>query len=234
MRIVISIIVIVLAGLLLLCSPFLVEHLPLHIHSDSFINNLAKHQLFALTVALLTIAVFIRMNPESRKLLRSGDLHTVAGKEKWLGINGRSSWLNNGLQLLVFISVATGIFMFLGVKQAQSLSNFQWWFVPVSLLFALTNSFSEEIIFRFGVVAGLEKYCSKLSILLVSAILFGLPHYFGSPSGPVGVIMAGVLGYILCKATIETRGLSIAWMIHFVQDVIIFIALLMINIKLTY
>lgn len=43
--------------------------------------------------------------------------------------------------------------------------------------------------------------------------------------------MAGVLGYVLCKATLETTGLGIAWVIHFVQDVIIFTALFMMNVK---
>ena len=68
-------------------------------------------------------------------------------------------------------------------------------------------------------------------IQIISAVLFGLPHYFGNPSGFIGVVMAGVLGYVLCKATIETKGITIAWIIHFVQDVIIFTALMMINIK---
>ncbi|HHX23791.1 MAG TPA: CPBP family intramembrane metalloprotease [Thermoanaerobacterales bacterium] len=70
-----------------------------------------------------------------------------------------------------------------------------------------------------------------MTILIISAILFGLPHYFGFPNGFMGVLMSGVLGYILCKATIETKGLSIAWAIHFVQDIIIFTALLMMNVK---
>ncbi|MFN3299563.1 MAG: type II CAAX prenyl endopeptidase Rce1 family protein [Sediminibacterium sp.] len=66
---------------------------------------------------------------------------------------------------------------------------------------------------------------------MTSAILFGLPRYFGNPKGIIGVIMSGVLGYILCKATIETRGISIAWTIHFVQDIIIFTAIMMMSIK---
>lgn len=232
MRIVISLSIVVIAGLLLLSSPFILNNLELSVHGNLFVNKLAKHQIFALIVAFFTIWIFILLNPESKKILRVGDIGNLANRETWLGIEGNSSWLKNGLQLLVFISVATGIFMYLSVKQTNQLSNFQWWFVPFSLLFALTNSFSEEIIFRFGVIAGLEKNVSKLSICIISAILFGLPHYFGNPSGPIGVLMAGVLGYILCKATIETRGFSIAWMIHFFQDVIIFLALMMINVEL--
>jgi len=68
-------------------------------------------------------------------------------------------------------------------------------------------------------------------VLLASAVLFGLPHYFHWPSGFLRIIMASVLSYILAKATTETKGLSIAWVIHFVQDLIIFTALLMMNVK---
>ena len=93
------------------------------------------------------------------------------------------------------------------------------------------NSLTEELIFRFGIVGSLFNHYPKLTVLIISAILFGLPHYFGWPSGFVGILMSGVLGYILCKATIETKGLSIAWSIHFVQDIIIFTALFMMNVK---
>jgi membrane protease YdiL (CAAX protease family) len=77
-------------------------------------------------------------------------------------------------------------------------------------LFALTNSFSEEIIYRFGIVGGLLNFTPKITILFISGILFGLPHYGGNTSGFIGVIMAGLMVYILAKSTIETKGLEIA------------------------
>ncbi len=167
----------------------------------------------------------------SRNDLRIGQLDTLAKKEEWLGINGKSSWAINGIQLLFFVSIATGIFMFLAVKYTNSRNQFQWSFIPWILLFSLTNSLSEELIFRFSIVGGLFDHYPKLVVLTISALLFGLPHYFGYPNGLTGIIMSGVLGYILCKATIETRGLAIAWVIHFTQDVIIFTALMMMNVK---
>lgn len=97
--------------------------------------------------------------------------------------------------------------------------------------FLLTNSLTEELIFRFGIVGGLFNHYPKLTLLVISSILFGLPHYFGCPSWIVGILMSGVLGYILCKVTVETKGLSIAWTIHFVQNIIIFTALFMMNVK---
>jgi hypothetical protein len=121
--------------------------------------------------------------------------------------------------------------MFLGVKYTDSLSNFKWWFIPIVLLISLTNSFGEEMIYRFAINGNLINNTPKITVIVISAVLFGLPHYMGFPSGIIGIIMAGFLGYILSKITYETQGIVIAWTIHFIQDIIIFTALFMINIK---
>jgi membrane protease YdiL (CAAX protease family) len=216
---------------LLASAGYFTNQITLQIHPNSFVNSLAKYQVFALAIGILATITILVVNPDSKQFLSIGQLSSIAEKEKWLGINGKSSWTVNGLQLLFFVSIATGIFMFLAVKYSNSISNFQWSFIPLVLLFSLTNSLAEELIFRFGIVGGLFNHYPKLTILIISAVLFGLPHYFGNPGGVIGVLMSGVLGYILCKATLETKGLSIAWTIHFVQDVIIFTALMMMNVK---
>jgi hypothetical protein len=54
------------------------------------------------------------------------------------------------------------------------------------------------------------------------AAYFGLLHYYGVPYGVVGVLMAGLLGWLLGKSMLETRGLFWAWFIHLIQDVLIF------------
>jgi uncharacterized protein len=220
-----------LATILLVNASVFTNALPLQLHTNGFVNGLAKYQLFALLVAILVTVATLCSNPSSKQFLSIGTLITTATKEKWLGINGKSSWKANGFQLLLFISLATGIFMFLAVKYTNSTNNFEWRFIPLILLFSFSNSLAEELIFRFGVIGGLYNTYPKRSIFIISAILFGLPHYFGWPSGFTGVVMASTLGYILCKSTLETKGLLIAWVIHFVQDVIIFTALLMMNLK---
>ncbi|RIH62868.1 CPBP family intramembrane metalloprotease [Mariniphaga sediminis] len=226
-----TLLIVGISTVLLATSGTFTNQIALQIHPNSFVNGMAKYQIFALTVGILTTIAILVLNPESRQFLNTGQLSIIAEKEKWLGINGKSSWTVNGLQLLFFISIATGIFMFLAVKHTNSIHHFQWSFIPVILLFSLTNSLTEELIFRFSIVGGLFNHYPKLTLLIISAVVFGLPHYFGNPGGITGMLMSGVLGYILCKATIETKGLSIAWTIHFVQDIIIFTALMMINVR---
>ncbi len=201
------------------------------LHADTFINALLKYQIFAFFFAFFLLSFSLIIFPGSKQWLTIGNLRVVATKENWLGINGKSTWLTNGVQLLIFISLATFVFMFLGVWHSNSFSNFKWWFLPIAILFSLTNAFAEEIIFRFFVIAKLVNYYPNWLVLFTSAILFGLPHYFGNPGGIIGVIMSAVLGYILCKATIETKGLGIAYVIHVIQDIIIFLALMMMNVN---
>jgi uncharacterized protein len=221
----------VVIAILLLVFANTIIPVNLKIHSNNFINTLAKYQIFALIVSVLVVLCVLKLNTESKQFLRLGNINNIALRETWLGINGKSSWRINAIQLLFFVSVGTGVFMFFALKYSGSVQYFQWRFLPFIILFSLSNSLAEELIFRFGIIGILTNHSTKLTILLTSSILFGLPHYFGSPSGFIGVLMAGVLGYILGKATLETKGLAIAWAIHFVQDVIIFTALFMMNVR---
>lgn len=231
MKVVFTIIAVLLITAVLLSANKFLPNVALTLNGNSFINTLLKYQIFAFLIAIVVLYVTLKVSPSSREILTFGNLSTIAQKERWLFINGKTSWKSNGIQLLLFISIATGIFMFLAVKYTGSLNNFQWSFIPFILLISLTNSFSEEIIYRFAINGNLMNGTSKLLVLLISAILFGLPHYLGYPSGIVGVLMAGMLGYVLSKATYETQGIGIACTIHFVQDIIIFTALCMMNIK---
>ena len=231
MKVVITICIVLAASALLLSANKFLPKLHLGFHSQPFINGILQYQLFAFLVAICVLIVTLIITPESKELLKFGNMDSLAVKESWLGINGTSSWKKNGIQLAIFISMATGIFMFLALKYTSSLQNFNMAFLPIIILISLTNSFSEEVIYRFAINGNLLIATSKLTILLISAILFGLPHFQGYPNGVTGVIMAGLLGYILSKATFETQGLGIAWAIHFIQDVIIFSALFMMNLK---
>jgi membrane protease YdiL (CAAX protease family) len=77
--------------------------------------------------------------------------------------------------------------------------------LPLVLLFAATNAWSEEIISRFVIVAGLYGKLSPSVICWISAVIFGGPHFFGTPSGIFGVMMAGLMGWILAKSMLEQK-----------------------------
>ena len=94
--------------------------------------------------------------------------------------------------------------------------------MPLVLLFAVMNAFSEELTYKASFLSVLNDPVGKRQALLLMATFFGLGHYYGVPYGIVGVLMAGLLGWLLGKSMLETRGFFWAWFIHFLQDVLIF------------
>jgi hypothetical protein len=67
----------------------------------------------------------------------------------------------------------------------------------------------------------------KVQALLMTAVYFGLEHYYGNPPALSGVLLATFLGYLLGKSMLETGGSRWAWLIHWLQDIIIFSFLVM-------
>jgi hypothetical protein len=63
--------------------------------------------------------------------------------------------------------------------------------------------------------------------LLITTAFFGLGHFYGIPNGVLDVALSGFLGWFLGKSILETRGFFWGWLIHFLQDVIIFTFLAM-------
>ncbi|MBU3995487.1 MAG: hypothetical protein KKF42_06900, partial [Actinobacteria bacterium] len=53
-------------------------------------------------------------------------------------------------------------------------------------------------------------------------VIFGAAHYFGIPGGPVGSIMAGFLAWFATRSIQDTRGIGWSWLLHFLQDMLIF------------
>jgi membrane protease YdiL (CAAX protease family) len=194
------------------------------------LNQMLNFQVVQLLLALVVLGITYLLNPVNFiKFFQIGDLQTHIGKIGWLGINGNESWLEIALSIGVFITLGTVLFMFfqlrkLKVKFYMPLGLYVW-----VILFSAMNAFSEEAIFRVGIVSPLYGQLTIPVILIISGVMFGLPHYFGQPSGIIGVIMAGFLGWLLAMSLVDTQGLFLAWVIHFVQDLVIISSVYMIN-----
>jgi uncharacterized protein len=134
-----------------------------------------------------------------------------------------NNWKFYGPATLISFTLGTMLLMSASViPQNGSMNESFFAMLPLVLLFSATNAWSEEIFGRFVIVVGLHGKINPVTICWISAIIFGLPHFFGTPSGVFGVIMSGLLGWLLAKSVIETKALGWALLIHFLQDVIIF------------
>ena len=158
-----------------------------------------------------------------------GQISSVGQELKLFGIKEGDTWRKTGLSLCVVISLVTATFLYFQLRQTNpnwtSLQNGIFWII----LFSLTNSFGEEMIFRLGIVSPLSGQLAPTTIFLISAVLFGIPHFAGMPNGIIGVTMAGILGFVLAKSMYETHGFFWAWTIHFLQDVLIIGTLYLMN-----
>ena len=202
-------------------------------HSNPVVNTQIKFQSLQLILAAVVLLLTYFLNSENfTHFFRMGDVNVHISKIGWLGVTGNETWLQIALTLGLYITLGTGIFMFFQLKKAgvdYRLFLFSLlWAIP----FSVANAFSEEAIFRIGIISPLYGIFSVSAIVLISGVVFGAPHYFGMPSGMVGALMAGFLGWLLAMSLVETQGFLIAWAIHFAQDVVIITSMILMNKKL--
>ena len=188
------------------------------------LDRIVTLQALVLPVAL-AVLFWPRAGGAGRRFRRWGDPGRGAGAVRWLGIAQGQPWRSVVASFLPIVTLVTG-----GVLAAQagglSALSAPLWAVAFILGLAASNALAEETFARFHVVAVLHGHVPPRVICLASAAVFGLPHALGTPGGPGGVVLAGFLGWLLAKAVIETRGLGLAWLVHAVQDVVIYAAIL--------
>jgi membrane protease YdiL (CAAX protease family) len=94
--------------------------------------------------------------------------------------------------------------------------------IPAALLIAVINAFNEEFTLRAAPISELLRAVGKKQALMITTVLFGLGHFYGVPSGLLGVLLSSFLGWFLGKSMLETKGFFWAWLIHFLPDAFIF------------
>ena len=195
----------------------------------NYLNSVMVYQTTTLVLSLVIVFVTaLQTKFQSIRLLAINRIDGEVLPEPWIGITkkNKDSWKKGGLSVTVIISVVTAVAVYFqvyrnGIIQAFTVPSFL-----LVVLFALINSFVEEVTFRhtFASIVEYHKLNPNISKAL-SALIFGGVHYFGVPAGVPGVLLAGFLGWFLSKSIHETKGFFWAWLIHFIQDVIIMTAL---------
>jgi membrane protease YdiL (CAAX protease family) len=216
------ILVVAFTTMILLASQQLKTTKLFTVSQNEYVNFQFNYQFLLLLITILSLTATYFINKENfSNYFTLGNISKPANELKFFGIKANDSWLKTGVSVTIFISLATATFMYFQLKQTQVnwtlLQSGIFWII----LFALTNSFGEEMIYRMGIVSPLKGLLQPMTIFIISAILFGIPHLAGMPSGLIGATMAGVLGLVLAKSLYETNGFFWAWTIHFIQDVII-------------
>jgi membrane protease YdiL (CAAX protease family) len=157
--------------------------------------------------------------------LTPGDLRAKASAIGWLSIPADTiGWGRLAVLSGFAIAVGTLLLTLLTVTGFALPPNLDrlWPLLPLIVVLALANSFAEGVAYRNAVLGPLTGALPKGAVVLASATFFGVAHFYGAPSGVIGVVMSTVLGWFLARSMVETRGFLAPWIIHFLQDVVIF------------
>jgi len=228
MEIILAFVIVVGATAVILNLGRLAAKTPFSVSELGYVNTQAKYQALLLGVAaLVLLAIFFVNAANFSAFLTLGNITAPAKGVAWIGIQDNQSWASVGASLSFFITLATSTFVYLQFRKSGGGLKQVIPYLPWVLLFSLTNSFSEEVVYRLGIIVPLVGSVDTSYILLISAAAFGAPHLRGMPNGIFGTLMAGFLGWLLAKSVIETNGIFWAWFIHFLQDIPIFSAFIM-------
>lgn len=208
------------------------------IESLSFFHSVSHHlswggRFFLLrairtTGALLLIVTLVGSGIGRRELfLRFGNWRAPVQSEPFLWFQRPIPWTRFAVTLLLIFGVLLPAYLYSTLHPQighwPSLLLVLPWAVATSAL----NAANEEFQFRSVLLARLRNVVSPREAFLLAAVLFGVGHYFGQPSGWGGVFLAGFAGWIWAKSMVETRGFACAFATHFVQDLVIFCFLAM-------
>lgn len=159
--------------------------------------------------------------------LVKGDLNAPAEPIRWLDIKEGQRWQQVGRQFLIVFSLVVLVIFVMVMRPGLNDLGRILTLLPAALLLAGMNAFTENFAFRAAVLPQLLSVVGKHQAILMAAVFFGLPHFYGFPPGLGGPILAGFLGWVLGKAMVETRGFLWAWLIQLPLDIMAIMTMLM-------
>lgn len=190
----------------------------------SFFTGYAAVFVLDIIVALMVLAVLRLMKRDRGAFFFvKGRLDAPIEPVRWLGIKAGESWKTFGWIFAAVAALAVSVPTILGIAPSGETFSKALPLLPVALLLAAINAFTEEAYYRCSLLSTLHEVIGKTHTLLLTVVYFGLGHWlYGSPPGLPGFLMVGFLAWLLGKSMLETKGFLWPWFIHFVPDAVIF------------
>ncbi|WP_210479583.1 CPBP family intramembrane glutamic endopeptidase [Naasia sp. SYSU D00948] len=175
--------------------------------------------VFIPTLLLIGLGVGRRSRSDLRLTWHGG---AAPAAPDLISLGRRTRWSVLGPVWAVLISIGTLTAMLIALPPGPDALATLLPALPMVMILAATNTFNEEFQFRNVPLAFLPGLYSRMPALLMTAAVFGLEHFYGNPPGASGVVLAAFLGYVMAKSVVETNSSRWVWLIHWLQDVIIF------------
>jgi membrane protease YdiL (CAAX protease family) len=175
-------------------------------------------------VAVLLIGMlFLLRKHRQRFFLVRGDMNAKAEPLKWLGQKSPSPLWRFGLVFTLVVIVVQFFMFILPLSPTSDKLRHLMPLIPMILLLAAANGFTEEITFRAAPISTVYEVVGKSNAIWMAAILFGLSHYIGGiPSGVPGALITTFLGWFFGKCMLDSRGFFWPWLFHTLQDILPF------------
>jgi len=191
------------------------------------LSDIAYH-LLRLVPALTVLGALLLTGRRPRDMyLAVGDVDAEAAPSQLIGTKKPEPWTRVGATFAAIFCAGTFGFLVLATRPTLSSLPAALAALPTALIIATMNAFNEEFTLKAAPLSVLEPAVGRGQALWLTTFYFGVGHYYGVPYGVVGVLLAGFLGWFLGKSMQETGGFAWAWLIHFLQDAIIFTFLLL-------
>jgi membrane protease YdiL (CAAX protease family) len=185
-------------------------------------------RLLNIAGALLMLNTFVgRRITRDDLFLRIGKLNAPVKPERILWFRSPLRWWHLGPLIIMIFGMAMTAFLLSHLRPDFWQLSQHWQLFPWAVATAALNAANEEFQFRCVPLAHLRNVLPLREGVWITAVFFGLAHYFGQPSGWLGVIMATIAGFVWAKSMVETRGVGWAFGIHMLQDIVIFYFLAM-------
>jgi len=199
----------------------------------SFFIGYAAIFILDIFVALMVLTVLWLMKRSRQAFfLVKGQIEAPIEPVRWLGIKPGESWKVFGWIFAGGAMLGVAIPTILSISPSSENFLKALPLLPVAILLAAINAFTEEAYYRCSLLSTLHETIGKSQTLLLTVVFFGLGHWlYGSPSGLIGFLMVGFLAWLLGKAMLETKGFLWSWFIHFVPDIVVFFSYALLFVK---
>jgi uncharacterized protein len=171
--------------------------------------------------ALITTLFVVAPAAAGWLLHRRGLLRPVAPWLRW----GPLTPAGIALFIAVVVTSVFGLYLWTRIDDpnlSQFLGQVQnaspWLAFAAILGFAIVNSAWEELLFRGVLQTELINTWGIRPALVIESAAFGIAHANGIPSGPLGIAMALVWGYLLGVIRLRTGGIGYPFLAHVAAD----------------
>ncbi len=202
--------------LLMLLAVFFWNPLPAWMSRQAWFPDPSGYPAAFIVQAPKVVAAFVMMAVLALLGYRRQEFFVSSGAH-------RKSWIGSGVLAALVMGFTMVLYLQTTSAEAKGAAGAVR-YLPLALVLAAMNSFAEEMLYRGVLLGPLLRQVTTNQAISMTAVVFGVAHYHGTPSGFPGMALTFIAGWIFGLAMVETRSILLPWFLHFVPDAVIFVS----------